>query len=372
MSALAARLKYARNRLALTLAQVKVSTNIAESSLSDFENGNREPKLSQLQSLAEVYQRSIEFFLSKEDIPAELVLWRERPSKKAEDIEAIFLKYCTQYRNLEIWNKAVLNSSLPLANGDSDDYSYGDADELAKVVRDSLALGDRPGIALLRVLEEKCGVKIIHENFEPTGTAASTKSPDIGLAILLNASNKRWRRNFDLAHELFHLLTWDLFEKPTDGSITQASDKEEKFANAFASSLLLPAEAINVALKHYRRTAAVPIEVFFDIARQFDVSVEAVIWRWHTLGPWRSRKEEKTRNLIEKAEKLNRLLEKREDTKPSKWPDRYNALAVNALRTGRISIGRYAEYMEISRREAMKEHSELEAHVGEETPVVAV
>ncbi len=367
--ALSERLKYARERAGLKLAQVKDATGIVESSISDFENGNREPKLSQLQLLARTYHRSIEFLLSEECLPREIVLWRERPQDNAEGIEAQFLEYCTRYRNLETWNDEIIEPYLPAAKGDSETYSYGDAEDLAKQVRNLFGLGDRPGVELLRVLEEICGAKIFHKSFQPSGTAASTRSQDLGLAILLNAENKRWRRNYDLAHELFHLLTWELFRKSTDESSSQASEKEEKLAGVFASCLLLPAETFTAAMKRYSCFDDVPIDVYFDVARQFDVSVDAVIWRWHNTCRKGADDVEKTRAVQQEAARLSGLLEQREDTKPPRWPDRYKALAAEAIRSGHISTGRYAEYMEISKRAAM-DYVALEAKESEEAPAV--
>lgn len=49
-----------------------------------------------------------------------------------------------------------------------------------------------------------------------------------------------------------------------------------------------------------------------------------------------------------------RTLDEHEDDRPAKWPARYHALAVKALRRGKISIGRCAEYLGISRQKAMK------------------
>ncbi len=154
------RLKYARQKVGLSGGQVKERIGIGESSLSEFENGKREPSLSQLQKLAELYRRSISFFLAEGAIPAEpTVLWRMRPQPNAEEVEARFLRLCEQYHNLEVWCDEHVSLSLPCATGDPKRYGYRNAEELAKQVRRELQLGDRPGQSLLAVLEEVCGVK---------------------------------------------------------------------------------------------------------------------------------------------------------------------------------------------------------------------
>jgi XRE family transcriptional regulator, fatty acid utilization regulator len=54
------------------------------------------------------------------------------------------------------------------------------------------------------------------------------------------------RRHFDLAHELFHILTWDAMtpehvEAPTETS----NNRVEQLANNFASALLMPAAVLD-------------------------------------------------------------------------------------------------------------------------------
>ncbi len=123
--------------------------------------------------------------------------------------------------------------ALSSAEGCSETFRYSDAERLAHQLRKSYSLGERPACSLLSVLEEVCRVKVFHLPFERSGTAACTLSDRFGAAILLNSNNIRWRRNFDLAHELFHLLTWNIFRQ--GDSLKESSEQEEKFANPFLS-----------------------------------------------------------------------------------------------------------------------------------------
>lgn len=366
------RLKYARQRAGLSGPQVKDRAGIGESSLSEFENGKREPSLSQLQKLAEVYRRSVSFFLSDGPVPAEpAVLWRLRPSKDAEEIEVRFLRLCEQYHNLEVWCDELIPSCLPRATGNAATFHFRHAKALAKEVRDHLQLGDRPGQSLLRVLEEVCAVKVFHLPFEPSGTAASTKSDAWGTAVLLNSVNKRWRRNFDLAHELFHLLTWELFRHSADASSTVASEMEERLANCFASHVLMPEEILRLTVEQYLTDAkgTLPVDAIFNIARQFDVSAEALMWQIHHL--FRSRADtDVTKRQIEQVKAFAPLFEERDHSEPPIWPVRYQALAAKAFRRGELSTGRFAEYLNISRQEAMR-FVEQEIPDGEEVQVTS-
>ncbi len=277
------KIKEARENLKLSQNAVSVQTQIGVSSLSEFENGKREPRLSQLASLARVYKKPITFFLESETSAQETVLWRERPSQNAEAIENDFLELCRRYSNLERWCNDVISPELPHVNQSQSSFSFLRAEEVAQKVRKELNLGDRPSFSLLQVLEDKCGVKIFHQEIEPTGTAASVKSARYGWAILLNSKNSQARRNFDLAHELFHLLTWEVFGHHLGEQSGLPNADEESFANAFASYLLMPEEEMRSAVEKRKRDGKLSLAAIGEIAHQFQVSAEAAVWRVHRL-----------------------------------------------------------------------------------------
>ncbi len=346
---LSERLRFARTRIQLTGVRVEELTGIQRSSISAFESGQREPSLAQLHKLATVFHRPIAFFLEDGPLPVEVVLWRDKPSDEiAGELETDFLQFCRQYRNLEVWCGEKAQKTLPGVT--ERPRNYRQAEVLATNVRQELQLGDRPAQVLLSVLDEVCAVKILHLSFEPTGAAASTLSDEFGPAVLLNSNTVRWRRNFDLAHELFHLVTWPGFH-PSDVGAAAVDQQEEKFAQAFAGALLMPDEALKAAMAEHQREGKLTFEELFDIARQFDVSMDALLWRLHFLF---GRAEQETKADIERAHAFGAILDRRTDTRPDRVPDRYTALAARAFRRGNLSTGRFAQYMGISRDQAMR------------------
>jgi len=344
------RLRFAREKRALTLNQVADISAIGSSSLSDFENDKRQPKLAQLQALAKLYGRSEVFFFQEGIIPTEQVLWRQRPvGDVAAAIESQFVRLCEQYHNLELWCGERVAADLPVSTTPAASFTFSTAEELAHRVRKALNLGDCPAMALRSVLEEGCGIKIFHIPVEPTGTAACSRSEAYGMAVLLNTNNRRWRRNFDLAHELFHLLTWQAFRGQDDST---APAFEEKFADAFASALILPTDAVQAAVEERRQAAGkLHRTALFDLAREFDVSVEALLWKLKKIY---DRTEDATRADIEACKLLAKTYENRKEEPPPVRPDRFQSLVLKALQRGELSTGRAAEYLGISRREAMK------------------
>jgi Zn-dependent peptidase ImmA (M78 family) len=282
------------------------------------------------------------------EVPAivETVLWRQKP-EGAQALEVEFLQLCRQFRNLERWCSAeapvrLLEVSTPSTRP----LGFADVEELAKETRKALSLGDRPARTLLAALEEDCGLKVFHLPFEPTGTAACSKSPDFGGAILLNAKNSRRRRNFDLAHELFHLLVWDTFDR-REGSSTH----EEKLADAFASCLLMPDDVVRTSVHQRVRDRKLSLSGLFEIARELDVSAEALLWRIHRLY---DREEADTRRAIDASKRFVDALQDRGDPAPPSRPTRYQALAVAALQAGELSLGKCADYLGISRKDAQE------------------
>ena len=352
--ALPERLKHARQAMNLTLADVAQRTGIGSSTLSEFENAKREPRLPQLKDLADLYRRSTTFFLEEGPCCRETVLWRQKPtSPDAESVQAELLRLTEQYCNLETWCEDFEELDLPMASGDRERFGYSQAERLAHIFRTRYGLGERPGQSLLRVLEEVCKVKVFHMAFEPSGSAACTLSDHYGAAILLNSKNVRWRRNFDLAHELFHLLTWNVFRQRDASSAVEASAGEEKLATCFARNLLMPQEPLRIAIDSQRgdRTK-LSFDDLFEVARQFDVSVEALLWQMTFVF---SLSKEIVGQTIEKLRDRMAFWDQRQHDTPPKRPLRFEALANEALRKGLISTGRYAEYLGITRRQAMRQ-----------------
>lgn len=350
---IAGRLEKLRDERSLTLEAVSDATGLGKSTLSDFENGKREPRLAQLKTLADFYHRPISYFLDDVVAPAEQVLWRERPaSPVAEKLQARLIELADRYHTLEVLCGRRSRVDLPEVTGSTNQFEYAHAGALARQVRNQLGLGERPGQTLLRVLEELCGVKIFHIAFEPSGSAACTLSEHYGAAILLNSRNVRWRRNFDLAHELFHLLTWKAFRHDTDKGWAEADQREEKLATCFARNLLMPVEVFREAVDNRRRgSEMLEVDGLLEVAREFDVSVEAVLRQIqfvYDLAP------DKITDYLSRIKDRIRRRDTRVTESPPQIPVRFEDLAHLALRKGLISVGRAGEYLGISRRDAMR------------------
>lgn len=346
-----ARLRIAREAIGYTLEKAEKESGIGASSLSEFENEKREPKFSQLSRLAEVYRKSIEFFLTDQPITTEAMLWREKPNDEGmvKETEARFRQLCEQYHRLEKLTGEIKEVKLPCADVKADQFTYREANLLAEKVQEELGLGKLPSASLKQTLEEKYYVKIFHISFP--ASAISRLSPVFGAAILLNKSNKLWRRNFDLAHELFHILTWNTF-RAEDVLVAKLAEREEKLANAFASRLLLPTDAVKDRIESaMKEKQEISFEALDEIAREFGVSLDALMWRLLYLY---NKPAEQIETYIAHAKSIMDNLPHRKSDEPEELPERYCRLATKALREGKLSLMRFAKYMEISYKVAQE------------------
>ena len=69
-------------------------------------------------------------------------------------------------------------------------------------------LGAVPSARLAEVMEDKLAILVLMVDAIKGVSGAACRLPDLD-TVLINRNEVPGRRNFDLAHELFHILTWD-------------------------------------------------------------------------------------------------------------------------------------------------------------------
>lgn len=346
-----------REKFSYTQEKVAQETGIAASALSEFENNKRTPNLNQLQKLADFFRLSLSSFLEEEELKAEsLVLWRHQPESPVREIlEAEFRELCRYYTNLEDWTSNHTPNSFKNLLVAEPIESFSEAEKLAAQMLKTMALGDYPGLTLRKVLEEEYDVKIFHLDLQDKGVAACSYGDVCGAAIYLNLNNVKRRRNFDLAHELFHLLTWKVRRSNSDSA---GEPHDEKLANRFAGCLLMPEQKIREAIKLAQDAdGKISIEKFDDVARKFDVSLEALSWQMKVLFNFT---DEKVKEILEQVKQYR---EPREDIQAAHYPERYKYLAQQALRCGEISTNRFLNYLKHDKLSRKNINEILSSHV---------
>src|SRR5258708_25403030 len=89
-------------------------------------------------------------------------------------------------------------------------------------------------------MERKRGILVLMVDAFKGISGAACRLPELD-AVLINRHEVVGRRNFDLAHELFHILTWDAMPpEHTEEARETGGNRVEQLANNFASAVLMP------------------------------------------------------------------------------------------------------------------------------------
>ncbi|MBU2497477.1 MAG: ImmA/IrrE family metallo-endopeptidase [Proteobacteria bacterium] len=334
-------------RKTLKFTQEELAKKIGVNSsqiISQIERGEREVKAWELAKLGRALFIDVTDLLAQEDLGVDQpVLWRVLPSNQAEVKEAQFLKHCKEYALLEDLSGTTRSRHFPQKEVDPQGIDFRHAPKLADDIRREFSLGERPTASLEKTLEDRYGVKVWYDDLE-AGSAAATIG-DFGPAILMNRKEAPWRRNYNFAHELFHLVTWNSIPATQLQEDKDLWEKIEKIANSFASCLLLPADSVAAEIQERAKENQIEYSDLIGIAREFDVSTEALLYRLlslrlinrdtvdSVLGDMHFRKMDKTTMSASWWD-------------PPALPERFVRLAFVAYQKSRLSRARLAQLLE--------------------------
>jgi Zn-dependent peptidase ImmA (M78 family)/DNA-binding XRE family transcriptional regulator len=106
-------------------------------------------------------------------------------------------------------------------------------------------LGPLPADRLAEVMERKLGILVLMVDAIEGVSGAACRLPDLD-TVLINRREVTGRRHFDLAHELFHILTWDTMPpEHVEEAAEYSKSRVEQLANNFASAVLMPAAVLD-------------------------------------------------------------------------------------------------------------------------------
>jgi len=159
--------------------------------------------------------------------------------------------------------------------------SYEEATQAGEAVAAFLELGDVPSADLAWAMQDRMGILVLMVDAQPGISGAACLLRDLG-AVLVNRRESPGRRNYDLAHELFHVLTWDAMppERLDDGEgAGKLQRRVETMAEKFASAVLMPAR-----LFHDVDEPVTDAGWLNATATKLGVSARALKWRMVDLG----------------------------------------------------------------------------------------
>lgn len=283
---IAPRLKALREERGVTQEQLSRALGFKDrQTLAAIEAGERRIAPDELAEAAKALGVSVDYMTD----PYRLI-GEGRFSFRAKGVEGAVLdefeqragRWIATYRQLERERGSQqkhLALKLDLSKQSSFEEAAASAEEL---VRD-WNLGDRPAERLPDEMHQKLGALVLFVNAPVGISGAASLVPGLS-TVLVNRQEPRGRRSFDLAHELFHVLTWDAMPPDRVESLTPKATKGnrvEQLAENFAAALLMPAST--VARLWEKRGSSDLNDWLNATATNLGVSAVALKWRLRNL-----------------------------------------------------------------------------------------
>ena len=145
-------------------------------------------------------------------------------------------------------------------------------------------LGEAPATGLIAVMERELGILVLMVDAQHGISDAACRLPELD-TVIIQRREIEGRRNFGLAHELFHLLTWDAmppkhFEEVRD----TGRNRVEQLANNFAAAVLMPASTLEQTGGWSSLAEQDLIAQLNAVADKLRVTSSALRWRLVSLG----------------------------------------------------------------------------------------
>lgn len=284
--------------------QLSEKLNVTEQAIWQYENNYTSPKMQIVNDLKSIFNVKSKFFYKKdvleryfepENIPVMNIAYRSKlmnviskTQAEAKHVEYLdsFVNYLTA--NLTIPTQKIIQIRDEVINylNTSTDDRKKQINKIAKLTRKKLGFRHDTNDNLMFLIE-KSGVFIFEK---PIGEEIDAYSlwtkQDRPFIILGNIKRSAVRRNFDIAHELGHLLLHYKVE------FTNLDRKEHKVieneANLFAGAFLLPEESFLEDMKTIARVTNP--DAYIDLKKKWKTSLQVLGYRAANLGILDSKK----------------------------------------------------------------------------------
>lgn len=274
----------------LSVEKLSAKANIALDRLREILQG-AEPSMSDLSKLSKALKLSIDFLISDENENHQLnLLFRKNIQNDAQK------QYADKFTHMvgnsfKLLSDYHINKSLIENYNLSVENTYSNAEILANKFRNDFCNNDlySPLLNLPQIIDEKlnCILYITEFGNDIDGASAIIN----GIPYIFISPRFEPRMLYTLAHELAHILAHHDFKEnfiKMDKNISGRNTfKDEAFANAFASCLLLPLPGVSLTLQklrqHYKNNGPIgDIEILY-LSRIYGVSFEVAARRCEDL-----------------------------------------------------------------------------------------
>ncbi len=360
------RLRAARKARHLTQQQVAESLELARTTITALEKGERRIRPNELIRLASLYGRSVSQLVGprefREDFSVQFraaVAGAETRQAQNELEQAIqsFQRLCEDYLYLERLNGAPIRRSYPSQYSISGVSPEIAAEDVASSERNRLGIGDGPILNLRGTLEDDVGVRVFHTDLPSRVAGLFAYTDDLGGCIAVNSRHPEERRRWSMAHEYGHFLTSRFRSEVSILATYERVPAGERFADAFARCMLMPAVGLRRRFNEALRASGgnVTVAEVYRLANYYSVSVPAMMLRMEELrllpgGAW-ERLRDRGHRVREAREQLGLVSQSQGD---NRLPVRYQLLAVRAYEEGKLTEGEFAKILRVDRVSARR------------------
>jgi len=354
------RLAQARTARGATQEEAAAYLGCSRPTLIAIEKGTRPAKPEEIVKLAAFYGRSVHEIVRpgapEVQLAPHLRAAVDRSRGGGEELNAAIIELqelADDYRQLErLVGARPFENYPPQVELPQGAKIAEHAEVAANRERLRLCLGDQPIPNLRQVLQNDVGLRVFCTGM-PSGVAGMyAYVADLGYCILINSKHPSERQRFTLAHEYGHFLR----NRHRPGidylSWPRRKPKDEVFADAFASSFLMPESGVR---RHFvdiaTSTGDFQVADLCRLSNLYGTSVQAMTLRLQRLGlipagTWDLLAENEFRPAAAKRELR---LAPRSTESQDPYPERYKYLAVQAFCQEKITEGQLARFLRCDR-----------------------
>jgi Zn-dependent peptidase ImmA (M78 family)/DNA-binding XRE family transcriptional regulator len=377
------RLRVAREKAGKTQVEAAKLIDVARTTLVAIEQGKRPSKLTEVQALANAYGTTANAIYRSESVQVDFIpqfrrvlhTSSEASIEAAHQLQELVAAEVELESALGIVRRRSYPAETPLLPGDVVDQAEHDANELRRF----LGLGSGPLVDLVGLLEMQLGIRIYMRPLAPKVSGLFAFDDNAGACMLLNSNHPTERLRNSAAHETGHFMGTRRTPE-IDAEDGRFLSREEKYANAFAPALLMPAPSVKRLFtevtsgqSHFTRRHIILM------AQTFGVSRESLVRRLENLKLVRPR----TWDWFEDnggitAEQVAEVIGDRSTNfEPSLrltglLPRRLSLLAIEAYKRGIYSEGQLTHLLGVSRYELRTILDDAEDEMAEEDDFVKI
>lgn len=278
----------------MSRAELAEKLDVTEQAVWQFETNKVNPKLSPtVLTLAKLFKVNIKFFEANplvSHVNRGSIAFRngDLASKKTIQMQEVYVNAAhALIEDLESYLTSAPKTIYSLVEVVEEKLQGKKLDkrlisEIALLARKHLDISIHNDDLLYRI--EMSGINVL-SRFMPEGSSADAYSlwTNDNVPYLVLAIGKSYaRRNFDLAHELGHLL----LHRAVDFELLDINehDLKEQEANEFASSLLLPENEFKKTFEKLVGTKVSQPDRYIPLKQYFNVSIQALEYKAFKLG----------------------------------------------------------------------------------------